>query len=87
MDAEHSTRVTIFTATFRIDGQISLMPGSRLTDFVRSSDAFIAVTDATVRDRAGGKLFESAFLDVGAKFIELILPAELERPSLGPPAA
>lgn len=76
MDTNTSTTVVIYTDSYRIDGRIALLPGSRLTDFVRQAPKFIAVTDASVAQRDGTPLFATRFLDVGIEFIELIIPAE-----------
>ena len=82
MTPEETTAVVIYTDSFRIEGHIALMPGARLTDFVRHAPAFIAVVDATITDRTGKTTFAASFLDVGSAWIELIIPAAL----LGRPA-
>jgi hypothetical protein len=79
MSPDETTAVVIYTDSFRIEGRIALMPGARLTDFVRTASAFIAVMDAEVSDRAGKHVFSSTFLDLGASWIELIVPATLAR--------
>ena len=79
MTPEETTAVVIYTDSFRIAGRIALVPGARLTDFVRHAPAFIAVTDAVVSDRAGKRVFEAEFLDVGSAWIELIVPTALLR--------
>jgi hypothetical protein len=85
MSPEETTAVVIYTESFRIEGRIALMPGARLTDYVRTASAFIAVTDATVWDKSGKQLFETSFLDLGSSWIELIVPAAIFRPSVAPP--
>lgn len=77
IDPQMSTLVTIFTRDYRIEGSISLVPGSRLTDYIRQAEDFIAVVDARVRTREGAPLFTVEFLDVGRDYIELIMPTEL----------
>jgi len=74
---EETTPVIILTQSYRIEGRIALLPGARLTDYVRQATDFIAVTDATVIDRHGVKLFTTKFIDVGRAYIELILPTDL----------
>jgi len=81
MSPEETTAVVVYTRSFRIEGRIALMPGARLTDFVRHASSFIAIVDARVHDRQGALLFESSFLDLGSSFIELIVPSELVRPA------
>lgn len=77
MGSDEQTTVIIYTDSFRIDGAIALLPNARLTDFIRSSQEFIAVTNATVSDKSGKKMFTTSFLDVGRERIELIMPAAL----------
>jgi hypothetical protein len=74
-ELESTTAVVIYTDSFRVEGRINLLPGARLTDYVRSAEAFIAVTDATVQDKHGVALFRAPFLDIGRDFIEIIAPA------------
>ena len=79
-NSDETTGVVIFTTASRIEGRIALVPGARLTDFIRSAPDFVAVSEAVVFDRAGKRLFASAFVDVGRQFIELIVPAEFMTP-------
>jgi len=76
--AQHSqrTKVTILTGSYRIKGYIELLPGARMTDFMRESHEFIAVVDAEVWDlEVGGRQIISApFLDVSRTHIQVILP-------------
>jgi hypothetical protein len=74
---DETTAVVIYTASFRVEGRVALVPGARLTDFIRSAPEFVAVTDAAVFDHAGKRLFGSAVLDLGRDVIEMIVPAEL----------
>jgi hypothetical protein len=74
---DETTPVIIYTDSFRITGRISLLPGARLTDYIRQADGFIAVTDAEVCDRGGKQLHAVKFLDVGCEWIELIMPNDL----------
>ena len=78
--SEETTKVVIYTDSYRIDGAIALIPGARLTDYVRNAQDFIAVVDATVSDKSGKRMFSARFLDVGLQFIELIVPADLINP-------
>lgn len=76
---EETSEVVVYTATFRVEGSIALLPGARLTDFVRGAQDFIAVTGASVFDRDGKRLFTAPFLDIGRSYIELIMPAESQK--------
>ena len=56
-DSQESTEVLILTSTYAIEGRISLLAGARLTDYVRQSGEFIAVTDVMVSYLKGSELF------------------------------
>ena len=73
---ETRTKVTIFTASYRIKGFIDLLPGSRVTDFMTGAKEFIAVTDAEVWElEVGGRqLMAVPFLDVSRAHIQVIAP-------------
>ena len=73
---ETRTKVTIFTASYRIKGYIDLLPGSRVTDFMTGAKEFIAVTDAEVWElEVGGRqLMAVPFLDVSRAHIQVIAP-------------
>jgi hypothetical protein len=75
-----TTAVVIYTDQFRIAGRIELLPGARLTDFIRNAADFIAVTDAQVADGEGKPMFSAAFLDVHKDRIELVVPADMVQP-------
>ncbi len=70
------TRIALFTKSFRIKGDIDLIPGARLTDFMNETKKFMVVTDATVTDYSGKELARSKFVNVCVKNIEFILPAD-----------
>ena len=40
-DDESKTRVTILTSTYRIKGNIDLLPGARVTDYMAEAKAFL----------------------------------------------
>ncbi len=84
-DNSDRTQVVIFTYHYVVHGWISLLPGARLTDFVREADRFIAVTDCVVLDHAERELFRADFLDVSRDAIEMALPSALHRSSIIPP--
>ena len=72
------TQVIILTKYHRIEGEIDLLPGARLTDFMNAANKFIVITGATVLDRSGKELLKGGFVDVLVRNIEVILPAESE---------
>lgn len=71
------TQVVILTRKFRIEGEIDLIPGARLTDFMNAvNQNFMVVTDALVVDHDGQEILRGMFIDVLVSNIEIILPAE-----------
>jgi len=73
---ELKTRVTILTSSYRIKGNIDLLPGARLTDFIIESKSFVAVTDAEVWELAigGRQILSAAFIDVSKDHIQIVMP-------------
>jgi hypothetical protein len=79
MDTSETTEVMVITRNHRIMGRIALVPGARLTDYIREPTQFIAMTQVVVCDQGGKELFSTPFLDLGKHHIEIILPKELAR--------
>ena len=80
MSREDMTEVVLYTKRYVVTGSISLLPGSRLTDYLRESRNFIAVCDAVVADHEGKELFRSDFLDVHRDTVEIAVPRDLFQP-------
>ena len=78
MTEETRTKVTIFTASYRIKGYIDLLPGSRVTDDMTGAKEFIAVTEAEVWElEVGGRqLMAAPFLNVSRDHIQVIAPGQ-----------
>ena len=76
MVEETRTKVTIFTATYRIKGYIDLLPGARVTDFMTGAKEFIAVTEAEVFELeiGGRQLMSAQFINVSRDHIQVIAP-------------
>jgi hypothetical protein len=76
MAEESRTKITIFTASYRIKGFIDLLPGSRVTDYMTGAKEFIAITDAEVWElEVGGRqLMAAPFLNVSRDHIQVIAP-------------
>jgi len=72
------TRVIIITRDFRIEGQIDLIQGARITDFMNEARKFMVVTDATVANHSEKQVLRGDFINVQVANIEIILPAESE---------
>ena len=75
MPAE-KTQVLILSRTYKIEGQIDLIPGARLTDYMNNSNKFIAVTNARVLDSENNEMARAGFIDVLVNSIEVILPSD-----------
>lgn len=72
----NKTQVIVLTKCFRIEGEIDLIPGARMTDFMNEASKFIVVTNAMVADHSGQKLERGQFINVLVNNIEVILPVE-----------
>jgi uncharacterized protein DUF6812 len=70
------TQVIILTRDFKIEGEIDLMPGARLTDFMNETNKFMVVTGARVTDHNEKEVLQGGFINVLVRNIEIILPAE-----------
>jgi hypothetical protein len=71
---DNKTRVTILTGTYRIKGNIDLLPGARVTDYMSEAKGFIAVTDAEVWEVVGRQVFTAPFVNVNRDHIQIIAP-------------
>jgi len=74
MEPDEMTEVVLHTPHYVIEGRIALVPGARLTDFIRESEEFIAVTAVTVKGHDGEVRFEVPFLDLRRNSIEIAYP-------------
>lgn len=70
------TEIIILTKDFRIEGEIDLVSGGRLTDFMKEASKFMVVTNVRVADHNGKELLKGEFVNVLVSSIEIILPAE-----------
>ena len=73
---ERRTKVLILTERYKIRGEIALIPGARLTDFVVDMRHFLAVADAEVLTHDGQLVFSASFVSVHRDHIEIIVPSE-----------
>ena len=71
---ENKTKVTILTDTYRFKGNIELLPGARITDYMTEAKEFIAVTDAEVWEVVGRQVFTAPFVNVNRDHIQIISP-------------
>ena len=70
------TQVILLTKYFRIEGEIDLLPGARLTNFMNDVKKIMVVTDAKVSDHNGKEVLRGKFINVLVRNIEIILPAD-----------
>lgn len=73
---ESEQYVVILTDTFRIEGNLGIFSGVRLTDYMNESKSFIPLTDATVKDLCGRQVMKTAFINVKKETIQLVVPSE-----------
>ena len=72
-----STAVVILTKKYRITGNIDLIQGSRLTDYVAATKSFFAVTNAVVEHvKTGEVILRAGFIDINKDKINIIFPAD-----------
>jgi hypothetical protein len=73
----HCTAVVIITKKYRINGNIDLIQGSRLTDYVAATKSFFAVTDAVVEHvKTGEVILRAGFIDINKDKINIIFPTD-----------
>lgn len=71
---DNRTRVVIVAGTYRIKGEIELVAGARVTDYMIDAKAFFAVTNAEVWDLEGRKIFAAPFLNVSRAHVIVVAP-------------
>jgi len=70
-------RVFILTDSYRIEGEIYLVSGSRLTDIVNvKTKDFFPITDAKISSNSGEVLYSLNYVAVNRDAITAIFPAE-----------
>jgi hypothetical protein len=74
MEGNNRARVVILAGSFRIKGEIELVPGARLTDYMIESKPFIAVTNAEVWDLEGRRIMDVPFLNVSRNHVVVVAP-------------
>lgn len=76
--SKDKVRCVMVATTWRIEGDVHVLAGSRLTDAMNSkAKDFIAVTDSVVFDASTGKeLFRPSYVAVNRSSIAVIFPAE-----------
>lgn len=74
--SKDTIRCVLAVDHWRIEGDVHLLAGSRLTDSMNSkAKDFIAVTDAVVLDAASGReLFRPPYMAVNRTLISVVFP-------------
>ena len=74
IEGDTKTRVVIIAGSYRIKGEIELVPGARVTDYMLDAKAFFAVTKAEVWDLEGRRIFSAPFLNVSRDQVVVVAP-------------
>ncbi|HEX9672238.1 MAG TPA: hypothetical protein VGA12_02245 [Burkholderiales bacterium] len=74
IEGDTKTRVVIIAGSYRIKGEIELVPGARVTDYMLDAKAFFAVTKAEVWDLEGRRIFSAPFLNVSRDQVVIVAP-------------
>jgi len=74
MEGNNRARIVMLAGSYRIKGEIELVPGARVTDYMIESKPFIAVTDAEVWDLEGRRIMMVPFLNVARDHVVIIAP-------------
>ena len=72
------SRVVILTEGLRIEGDIGLLPGVRLTDYMTEAKIFLAVSNVTVTDHNGNQRLSGSLINVHRDKIDVIMPVAEE---------
>lgn len=79
-------KLTVLANGFRIQGEGTMLPGARVSDYLNNSKAFLALTHADVWHVSDGrKLVTAPFLNINRSGIEVVIPDD--KPALAPEAA
>jgi Family of unknown function (DUF6812) len=73
-------RVEVYTVLHRIQADLHIFAGARLTDIMQSREtqSFFALTDVVVYDLAGDKeLFKADFIDINRSHIVMVRPLQM----------
>lgn len=68
------TRVLLLTRDYRIEGEIDLIQGARITDYMNGVQRFMVVTDVRVTDHNGKEVYNGDFVNVHVAKIDVVIP-------------
>ena len=76
MDESKMTEAVFYTAKHVVTGKVNLLPGARLTDFMREAKDYVVVADVSVTLHDGTKLFDAEFVDLLRSSVEIAVPKD-----------
>lgn len=69
--------VIVLTTTYRLEGEMHILPGGRLLDEINRERDFIPLTNATLFDPVGGQPVDTLdFIAVNKALVLMVAPAE-----------
>lgn len=74
--SKESIQAVIQTTTNRIEGNLYLRSGERVSDMLNRSEKFIAVTDSVIFGPEGNELYKCDFLAINLDLVVWLLPTE-----------
>jgi len=74
--SKDSVPVIIQTTKHRVTGYIYVRPGERFKDEINNLEQFFAITEATIWNDNGEKLFECEFFSLNRDYILWLLPQD-----------
>jgi len=74
MEGINRAKVVMLAGSYRIKGEIELVAGARITDYMVESKPFIAVTNAEVWDLEGRRIMVVPFLNVARDHVIVVAP-------------
>lgn len=66
--------VILLTTTYRLEGEMHVVPGGRLLDEINKERDFIPITNATVYDNSGETLDTLDFIAVNKNLVVMVAP-------------
>lgn len=71
-------KVVVCTSIYKVEGEMYLLPGSRLTDIVnvKTGKDFIPITSAKIMDLKGNVIHTVDFVSINRESIIMIFPLE-----------
>ena len=74
--SKESIQAVIQTTTNRIEGNLYLRSGERVSDMLNRSEKFIALTDSVIFSPEGNELYKCDFLAINLDLVVWLLPTE-----------